>query len=78
MSIVFCLFETYFDFECNFLYKLYVPWYEIKKRAIINYIIIEAQTINSFSFIFDSVKLFSYDDSNFIFFMHANFINETV
>ena len=30
MSIVFCLFENYFDDERKFLYRLNVPLYEIK------------------------------------------------
>ena len=35
MSNVFCLFENYFDDECNFLYKLYVPLYEIKNLILL-------------------------------------------
>ena len=39
MSIVFCLFENYFDDERNFLYKPYVPLSEIKILLIIIIII---------------------------------------
>ena len=35
MSIMFCLFENYFDDECNFLYKLYVPLYETKNLLLL-------------------------------------------